>query len=507
MTARLPHALAALATLAVSGCLGGGFWQAGLSDGDVPEAAPIANGMAVTLGDAAFDAASLQLTRTLKDSWPDGVLFDGGTSTGGDLAPQLAWEDAELTFGPVDLTVDAAGLGLDISVTMDPVAVAVAGGGQTLCEVFVGFDHGVLKGRLSLTRTKLGRVQGSPESGATFQVPQAWVDASGCPDWLHESWESDDETSDTVQILLDALADQAFEELAPDLAQAVPDALGLDIGAAGEVTWGDDGIGEGSLRAMVRASQAQKAQWWQFVDGRLVAPYAVAIEATRHPCVPDEPLPPAAAVPLPPVERDAALLVHEGVVRRSMAALWRAGGLCGTRTTRTAAAWTVADLAPLWPALAVLEADTPVTVRIWPDAMPEATFRSTAEGVRARVATDLWTVEVMGMVDHAEVRLATLRVALEVDADVVVGGKRAVSLAARDVHVVASGVEPGLLGAPEPGLAEALAIPLTRELIEAAPVAWLPPLPTGGIQRVERQGSYLVFSREPEPVDRERGGP
>ncbi len=493
---------AAVAAWAGAGGCAAGFWAHGLSTEAPTNTPATANGMVLVMGEAGWRVAAQTIAKDLGQAYPDGLIFDAGAQGSAVAVPDestltVGFEAAALHTGPVELQVDPLGVVLEIATALQPLEMTVEAGGRALCEVTVGFEHGLLRGRLALTRSKLGRIHAGGLSDVTLDAPEATIDLSDCPDLAAASGArfTDSADPDLAQALLDAVGAEAFAALGPTLADTVPSALGLDVSSDATAQF-IDGVGEGWLRARVRASEAEQGNWWQIAGGRLNVPYAVAIEARGHPCAVGEVLAPPAAQSIPQVAADAALLLADNVLAYAVWGLWRSGGLCGERASRDLR-WRADELLPGWPALSALPADAAITLRVWPDAPPQVVIDTSAAGPRARVAIPPWTLELYADIDGASVRLATLRAGLEVVAGLEVRPDRSVWLAPESVTVNATGAQPGLFAAPQPEIIERIAGPLANAIVAARPVWWLPTFPLGPHDVVSHEAGYLVFASRP----------
>ncbi|MEZ4265260.1 MAG: hypothetical protein R3F39_02690 [Myxococcota bacterium] len=491
---------AALGAVGLTACAAG-FWSQGLSS-EAPTSTPAtANGMVVVLGEAGWRVAAQAIAKDLSQSHPGGLVFDAGASVATDpTALTVGFEGAALHTGPVAVEVDPLGVMLEIATSLEPTEITLEIGGQPFCEVAVAFQQGLLRGRLSLTRSKLGRVHAGVLSDVTLDAADAIVDLTDCAELTAAAAGAQFKAGgDTYlsEAVLDALGAQAFAALGPALADAVPDALGLDLAADATARFGD-GVGEGWLRTRVRASEAEQANWWQLAGGRLHVPYAVAMEAKGHACAAGPAQTPPAAQSIPPVVADAALLLADNLIGHAVWGWWRAGGLCGERIAGDLT-WRADALLPGWPALAALPADSNITLRVWPDAAPEVLIEDGASGEApsVRVAIAPWTLEIFADIDGASVRLATLRAGLDIRAGLQVRPDRSVWLAPESVTVTATGGSAGLLDAPEAAVVERIAGPLANALVAARPVWWLPAFPLGPHDAVSHEAGYLVFASRP----------
>jgi hypothetical protein len=365
--------------------------------------------------------------------------------------------------------------------------------GRGACEVEVAVDDGLLTGRLALAHTKHGGVQASAVlDAAMLEAPGVLLDVEACPKPPSERVPY----AGPADLLLGALGSQAIALLSPELGTAVPAALGLDVATGATIAFGDDGLGSGAVQVLVRAPDFEKApKLWQYVDGHLVLPFEVALHATPHPCAPPAEVPLATASPVPQVTADAAVMVHQDVLRKAAVSLLQAGAFCRERPARDLA-WTASELAAHWPDLALLEPDSEVRVRVWPTAAPQLAFGNAGDDVHVLLDTGLLALELMGEVEGAAVRLATVEVAVTIGSHVAYGPGGTISLEPKSVDVSGVGLAPGLLPPPPEDLVPAFVDALAPSVLEAGPLGVLPPLPGGPPDAVRVQGAYVVFSRE-----------
>lgn len=492
----------ALAAWGGLGACAAGFWTHGLSSEAPTDTPATANGMVLVMGEAGWRVAGQAVAKNLGQTYADGLIFDTGAAgravaMAGSPSLTLTFEGAALHTGPVALQLDTLGVVLELVVGLEPLEMTVEVDGQAWCGVTVEFKHGLLRGRLALTRSKLGRIHAGGSSDVTLEAGAALIDLSDCPDLAAVSGAkfAGTDAAYLEEALLDAVGAEAFAALGPALADTVPDALGLNLASDATAQF-IDGVGEGLLRTRVRASEAEQSGWWQLAGGRLNVPYAVAMEAKGHACtVGAFPAPPAAQS-IPQVAADAALLLADNLLAYAVWGLWRSGGLCGERAARDSR-WRADELLAGWAALSAVAPDAAITLRVWPDAAPQIVIEGSAEAPRARVAIPPWTLELYADIDGASVRLATLHAGLEIVAALEVRPDRSVWLAPESVVVTAAGAEAGLLAAPQPEIIERIAGPLANAIVASRPVWWLPAFPLGPHDVVSHEAGYLVFASRP----------
>lgn len=484
-------AVALGATLA--GCAGT-FWGAGVPAETGPQLAGPKSTLVVSVGPEGWASAAQVLSKALEGTFPLGLPLEGeGEIEGAGALISVLWQGALVYFEGVELTVSPVGLELAVHLAMDqPLVIEVAIDGLAACVVAADVPAATLVFQVELERDESGRITAVPGSGVDLESGAISVEANGCPgaELLGLEWEQ------PTELLGAALGQSILEGIAPLLADVVPAGLGIDLATGWTVHYADDGVGAGQLRALVRAPQVgDGGRLWTFADDRMVVPFGVLVDADAHACVPPGPLPAAAASPVPMVDAKAALLLHEDIVRRAVAAQWLAGGLCLDRVTR-GVTWQAGDLVGSWPELAAFAAKTPLSLRLWPEQAPEVVaLADDDDGVSALVSSGLFAVEVMGRLDGAWIRLATLRLALDVDASLDVDpGTGEVWLTPDAVAVTAAATDGGFVGAPDVAALDALALPLAELLLSARPVWSLPPLPGGVPEEIRRHGAFLVFA-------------
>lgn len=490
--------------LVVVGILGGcqpGFeavhWNPEVANEATLTAPAMSNGMAVSLGPAAFDLASQVVTEKLGEAWPDGVVVvaTNAPPESPSLDPSTwvpDWAGARMETGYLSLSASPLGIEIILVVALASSEVVVDLGDGGACTVEMSFEGGVVRGRVVLGRTKHGHIQASLAGNADLDVESLQLGTGGCPATVVEALAGGGQDPEW----LEGLATQTLATLAPWMGGAIPEALGLHLTATMGASFGDDGIGVGTMDVSIRAPDPTLGTWWHFANGQLVVAYDITIDGEGHPCVPPENLPLAAGSPPPVVAGDRATLMHIDVIRRGLGTLWRAGGMCLERLTWPLAA-TAEHYASSWSALAGLAPEAAVGLRLWPEASLSLAVEQGAEGLEATLDAGPWTVEIMGTVHGTRWRLATVRLSGQVRAGVTVGPDRAVRLDATEVQVQILSVAAGLLGAPELEEASALGEAVMTAVVGSLPVAWLPPSPGAAQTHTSLQGDYLVFASEP----------
>jgi hypothetical protein len=487
------------ALVSATGCVTGN-WAVGLpDDGPLPQGS-VPNGVVLITGPSTWQEVAQLTTVGWDVLLPEGVAFDSvdpqasaGQHAMLSEAPP-AWQGAVLWPGHVALDVSPLGLLLDIDVTLEPVEVILELNGQPACYLEVEIFEGRLEGTLALTRSKLGVVNLSPLSEATFREGDAEVTMSTCHDDLLGQRGT---PSGPEARALAALASAAFDALAPSIASAVPSRLGLNLAGATTIFYEDGGLGAGSQHTVIRAPLDGPSPWWQLASGRLIVPYSVGVTAASHPCVPTAELPVAMSAPVPTIDSDWALLVNQGVVAQHMAALWSAGGLCGDRLA-SAATWMASEWLGGWPALGALDPSMALSVRVWPGSSPGISFRTGDGGAGVQITIDqgAWHIDLMGWRDGARVRLATLRASIALEADLSVGDDGAIWLTPGVVAVDLLGTSAGLLSPPDQEGSVKTLEAIVRGVVESSPLSGMLSLPQGLQPLIELHGEYIVI-RDP----------
>jgi hypothetical protein len=490
-TGSMVVAVALAATLA--GCAGT-LWGAGVPAEMGPKLAGPKSTLVVSVGPEGWAGASQVLSKALEGTFPLGLPLDGaGEIEGAGALISALWQDALVYFEGVELTVSPVGLELAVDLAMDqPLLIEVAIDGLAACVVSADVPAATLVFRVELWRDESGRITAAPGSEVTLDAGAISVEAIGCPAAELLGLDLEQPT----ELLGAALGQSVLDGIAPLVADVLPAGLGIDLATGWTVLYADDGVGAGQLSALIRAPQVgDGGRLWTFADGRMVVPFGVLVDAEAHACVPPSALPAAAGSPVPTVDAKAALLLHEDIVRRAVAAQWLAGGLCLDRVTR-GVTWQAGDLVGSWPELAAFTPKTPLSLRLWPEEAPGVVALAEGDdGVSALVSTGLFAVEVMGRLDGAWVRLATLRLALDVDASLDVDpGTGEVWLTPEAVAVTAAATDEGFVGAPDLAALDALALPLAELLLSARPIWSLPPLPGGVPEEIRLAGAFLVFA-------------
>ncbi|MGB0588830.1 MAG: hypothetical protein ACPGU1_04030 [Myxococcota bacterium] len=484
------------AMVSAAGCANG-TWTVGLPDDGPLPAGSVPNGVVLVTGPASWQEAAQQTTMAWDERVPDGVSFDSAALQEVRGAhPMMShtpptWEGAVLRPGHVALDVSPAGLHLDIDATLEPVTVSLEQDGMPACDVEVAILEGRLQGTLALTQTKLGVVNVSPQSDATFREGDAEVTISTC----HDDFLALRGTPHgPEELALAALASAAFDALAPSLASALPARLGLNLAGAMTQYHEDGGLGTGSQHTVIRAPMDGPTLWWQLASGRLVVPYSVGVSLEPHPCAPAATLPVALSAAVPTVDSEWGLLVNQGLVARQLTALWSAGGLCGDRLAGEAT-WTASEWHESWAALTAMDPSMSLSVRAWPGSAPSFSFEVSAdgEGVHLAVEAGEWDIELMGWRDGARVRLATLRAAIAMGAAVTIEDEGTVWLTPEDVSVVLLEGEPGLLSLPTESASVQMVEAIVREVVESSPLRGMLSLPVGLQPVIELHGAYLVI--------------
>ncbi len=392
--------------------------------------------------------------------------------------------------GPVKLSLEDDGLVVEVGLRVAPSELKVADALTAFCAPTVAIDGAQLSLHVTLGSDKTGRVQAS-----LGETPDLWgddldVDWDGCEDAV-----SDELLEGWAEALWEALADDAAAVLGPELIAALPAALGLEVALGVATTVAADEIGAGLARISIEAREPAAGGVWRVVNGQLLVPFSVGIDAEAHPCVPEATLPPVVPVPVPdlaPGPRGASL-VSGTVVRRGLAALWLSGALCGDHSTAGRTLPSEA-LSVGWEPLMALPEDTPLELALWPRGLPDVALDAAGDG-EVIVSTGLIDVEVFGELGGAKVKLLSLAVDADVEVTLRATAEGLLTATVEDVVLRGEGPRAGLLGAPSPEIAEAIVTPLVVMLLEGRPLLRLPPRGGAAPSRATAVGDYLIIPR------------
>ncbi|MEC9072031.1 MAG: hypothetical protein VX938_06610, partial [Myxococcota bacterium] len=175
----------AATTLALMGCNASG-WNADLTAEQLPESPPVPNSVAITLGPDSWPEASSELTSELSGVWPEGVVVQGGSSpidSWEATLPEshLEWEELTVQLGVLTLTAGPEGLELRAEIAYDELPLMLQTSSYGACPVTIGMDQGSLSAMLTLSATKLGRIQANPMAEVDWWSEDMTVDLSSCP--------------------------------------------------------------------------------------------------------------------------------------------------------------------------------------------------------------------------------------------------------------------------------------------------------------------------------------
>ncbi len=497
----LATALAALA--AVAGCSAQTWTPSGVGDRPRTVDASVDNGLAIALGPTALQVAGARLRARLQARWPDGLAVappgDGGAALagaefgGGGLA--VAWDTARLHLEDVALDAGPAGLNVHLAWSVDLLEARVVGLSKEPCPVTV--EPGMLEaeGRVSLARGALGGVDAAVVGTADAVLDDVDVALNGC----EFAWESG-LVSQAEDVLGAALGRAMWKELEPVVGPEAVGALGLDITGGAALMVGGDGVGAGATRLQVAVSEAATGGLAKFTDGSLVVPLTVGVEAERHPCVPPSGLPTPALQALPALGslEDAAVSLHAGVIERAVVGVWASGVACGDHL-QALAPLPADEARAAWPALGErLGADTPLDLRVWPEAPLEAQVDEGDDGATLTVWLPRVRMELMATLDGARVRVVTLIASLSVGGGLEVAHDGALWMDLRQIDVTQIETEAGLLSDPPETLARSLAAPVVRGGLAGYPLWSLPPVPSAGEGALPAHlvDGYVVFRAE-----------
>ena len=486
MRPELTVTLSAALALLLGACSGSPWDNPKLSDPQ--EQTPLSNGVVVSLGSGSFTIASTLLELSAAEQWPDPVKLTQEIEEGDPNLQEsaLAWGEAKLVIEQVNLSASALGLELVVEASLQPLSVLPSSDPLSGCPAHVTFDHGVWRLPIRLTRSKLGSVQATAETYGELTAELIASDTAQCP-------ELDEPTADSAlnpKELFDQLSMAMAEAFAPWLSDAIPTALGLDLATTSPVN-GSHEPSNDAVMIDIRTSLEDEVTWWHWSEEHLVVGFDMRVLGSSDACVPDT-LPtaiPAAAVPSEAGER--MWLLHTGTLDATLEGIWRNGDLCLDRPV--AGRWDAGEWSETWPELAHLDADSHLSVRLWPSAAPRAQLSSGVDGVEISLVAQGWTLELYGRFQGADVRLSTLELDISVSAGLQIGGERAVWLADPVTNLDRYETEDGLLKAPPQVVSEDLVQSWVTLLSSSVPVTWLPPTPQPAEVETSLSGSYLVF--------------
>ncbi len=479
---------AALLMSLAGGCGEVPWGNGGLGD-ELPADAFDTEGLVFVLGAEDLQTASSKLDRVVSEAWADGVPLTGRAGVvdleGHEIS--VEWHAMRVELGAVKLALDDEGITLSVGVRVPTSELRVEGAQTVACSPTVSIDDAQLSLHATLGSDKSGRVQAALSETPSLRGEELDVDWSGCHDEVSAP------AFDALSLLLwDALADNAAEVLGPELIAALPGALGLDVALGVATTTAVDEIGAGLVRVSVEARSSSSGGAWRVVQGRLVVPFAVGLGAEAHPCVPAAELPEITALTAPEITPGprGATLVSASAIRRGLATLWLSGALCGDHATAERSL-TVATLGPGWAPLAALPRATPLTLSLWPRALPDISLDAAPGEGELLVSTGPMDVDVFGELDGASVRLFSLSIDADVAVTLTVSAQGLLSSQVRDLTLRAGETRAGLLAPPDAAIADAVVTPLVRALLDDRQLLQLPP--RAGPTRAEPRGDYLAI--------------
>ncbi|MCC6622826.1 MAG: hypothetical protein IT385_16310 [Deltaproteobacteria bacterium] len=464
--------LAALASLA-GGCTSLP-WGAGGAAFVAPER-EIPGAIVRQLGLEGLERAAERLAIVVSERWTAVGLPDE-TLAGGLL---VSWDGLELELGSVALGLGPYGLEARVDVGAAPATIGLGLGDVIVCELDVAFGPGAWIAPLQLGTDKLGRVQGALKAAVRFEgdVALGVVDGA-CP--------ALDDLADRVAR---ALAEAAGGVLGDALADALAPALGLDMALAWSGGIAADALGQGFLRASIRARDDDLVELG--LDGVRVR-FAVGVEAEPHPCVG------ALALPAPETDdepgpwspgtgAEGAVLVRLTALEQALRAAWVAGAACGDHLDPGEGA-AAADVRTAWPAVAGYPADTALRLELWPEELPSL-GPGDAGGVRletGRIVVEVWAE------DGGSWRLGTLVVSLAIEGELAATTDGFVWLDPTRIEAWPVEVTGGLVAPPPAEEVARVLQPLVESLVLARPLLRLPPSARPSATRTLEVGADFV---------------
>jgi len=410
------------------------------------------------LGPAGLERAAERLAAAVAARWAE-VALPAETLAGGLL---VAWDGLELEIGGVGLALGPYGLEARVDVAAAPAAIGLGLGDVIGCTMDVGLGPGTWIAPLQLGSDKLGRVQGALKSTVRFEGDVTLGETDGvCP-----------ALADLADRIGRAVAEAAGAALGQALADALAPALGLDMALAWSGGVAPDALGQGFLRASIRARDEDLVE---LGAGGVRVRFALGIEADAHPCMAPLALPAPDPGPDPAAWQDGAgaegaLGVRLPALERALQAAWIAGVACGDHLDAGDGAMAT-DVRAAWPALAGYPADTPLWLETWPEALPSLVPGEDG-GVRletGRVVVEVWAE------DGGAWRVGTLVVSVAVEGELAATSDGFVWLDPTRIEAWPEDVRGGLVGPPPSEAVARVLGPLVESLVLARPLLRLPP--------------------------------
>lgn len=456
---------------------------------DPHEQAPLSNGMVVSLGSGSFTIASTLLDLAATERWPEAVkvIRASGDPESQSLSSSPVWDEAQVMVHQAGLSASAVGLELTMVVSLQPMSIFAPEDAEKTCPTHVAFDSGVWKLPIRLTRSKLGAVKAAAESYGALSTELVVSDLGGCP----EEEDVAPSAEPDYDLLHDDLTVALAEAIAPWLSEEIPKALGLNLAITSPVSPGSKESPK-SVQIDIRTSLEDEVTWWHWSEDQLIVGFDMRVVSDLDACVPDSPSPTIPAAPVPSTTGDRIWLLHTGTVNTTLDGVWRNGDLCLDRPDSLS--WNADLWRDHWPALSALDEGAELRARLWPSAAPSVTFEDSGTGVEATLEAEAWTVELYGLFQGADVRLATLELDITLSAQLEVGSERALWLVDPTLLITRYEPEGGLLSPPGEDVAHDLVEGWLTAVSGSLPVAWLPPTPQPADVSTQVDGSYLVFT-------------
>jgi len=388
-------------------------------------------------------------------------LFEGAVTPVPGI--EVSLRDAAIVLGPATLSPSDDGdlllARVELSAPTQPLTSS-----DSNCSATFALAPGVLELVVDLTSDRLGRVQGLVKSGARWIGDSPTVALDNC--------------GFTVGSSLDfgaRFAVAAAQALADPIAAALPSALGLDLALSWSGVVGLDTLGAGIVRASLRATADAVLS---FEGDWLAVHYDLGLEVDPHPCAGGFTLPDARPTTGSPSLAGTALAL--GALERAIQAVWLAGAACGASAIALVPeplrSVPLSDLAEDWPALANLARLDPkatAALAFWPGDLPTLEADpATADALR--IAIHGLQVDVMGQLEGAHWRLASIELDLEITGQLVTDINGFVHFDTFDVLATASSGAAGLATAPDLSKSGPLLAPIVRLLLESRPLLRLP---------------------------------
>jgi hypothetical protein len=469
-------------------------WGASLGEQPAPFGEPTQNGIVVMVGEQSFDIVSGQMTSQLAKQWPEGLELSGsvpldGAEIGLDSLT-MKWQELRVVTQAMKLVPASQGVGITVDFYLAESTVTIEVNDSTMCTMSIA-----LKGELgfiaSLGKNKYGAIHATALDDAKFKPVSVSTVTEQCLFALGPKV-----TESALLILVDEMLNSFMINLAPTVAEGVPDALGLNLATAHAAVVANDSMGVGRAAIHINSPELSIASLWHETNNNLIVPFSVVLEALRHPCVPAYELPRAVGRAIPAaLNGQPSLLVNSGLAIRAFHVAWQAGAFCAERATKHLQL-TVKNLKERWPALSALPDSTPIRMRIWPKGVPEAMLEEGSQGgVSGLLNSGSLRVELMGEVHGTWLELSAVEIELELRGTLGVVENTYLAFQTEEVRLTAYGTARGLLEKPDRQAVEELVGPVFAEWASTSPLLTLPQIAAvDSALKLTLVDGFLVFA-------------